>query len=64
MDPEANLLEQHKLATRLVNGIAEMVQTSQLEDDAHRLAELVLALNDWICMGGHLPPAWKEGQAR
>lgn len=54
MDPRANLREQLELARRIVDCNDADV------DDAPRLAELVLALNEWIGMGGFLPPQWTE----
>jgi hypothetical protein len=57
MDPDANLKEQLELA----RSIAE--QDPQSITEASRLAELVLALNEWITGGGFLPSAWKGEQA-
>lgn len=51
MDPNANLKEQVKLATLLVDD-------ENASDDATRLAELVLSLDEWIRKGGFLPQAW------
>ena len=42
MDPNANLLEQLRLAS----------------NQGGRLAELVIALDDWIARGGFLPTRW------
>lgn len=53
MDPNANLKEQIELACKL--------QDYERDDDASdvcRLAELVLALNEWISKGGFLPAKW------
>lgn len=52
MDPEANMEEQVELATtilRLVDGDLDPTV------EAARLAELVLAMNDWISRGGVMP---------
>lgn len=46
MDPNANLREQRKLAEKLAAG---ELWTS---GEAERLAELVLALDEWIRSGG------------
>ena len=53
MDPNANLIEQRTLAARLASGNAVN------EDDAMRLGELVLALDEWIGRGGFLPASWE-----
>ena len=53
MDPNANLSEQLELAKAIV-------ATDHPEpEDAERLAELVLALDDWITRGGFLPDSWR-----
>lgn len=51
MDPNANLTEALSLAHTIVEDDDE-------SSDATRLAELVLALDQWIRMGGFLPGAW------
>lgn len=53
MDPEANYQEMLKLATRLLDSE---------NDDADRLAELVLAMDGWLKRGGFLPKAWAKGR--
>ena len=58
MDPNVNLAEQLKLATSLVdtaNG-----DESLYRHNAFRLAELVLALDEWISRAGALPKRWKK----
>jgi hypothetical protein len=51
MDPTANLTEALQLAADLVEG----------EDpDAARLAELVIALDEWLRRGGFLPVPWQR----
>ena len=50
MDPDANLRAQLLIAQRIVDASPGL--------DAERLAELVLALHDWITCGGFLPAAW------
>lgn len=52
MDPNANLKEQLELAEKL--------QRTHAIDDCQRLAELVLALNEWIEQGGFLPESWSK----
>lgn len=56
MDPNANLQEQLELAARMLDEESEHIDTG----DAVRLAELVLALNDWILGGGFLPRRWAQ----
>ena len=54
MDPDANLAAQHRIANRLVE--------QDVPDPAEvlHLAELVIALDDWIKAGGFLPAAWRK----
>jgi hypothetical protein len=58
MDPNANLQEQLRLAERIVEDGESGMGASTLHAD--RLAELVLALNEWISNGGFLPEAWRK----
>jgi hypothetical protein len=53
MDPNANLEQQRFIAARLVE--AENPDPA----DVQRLAELVLALDEWIKRGGFLPKDWQ-----
>lgn len=55
MDPTANLKEQLELAQGWET-------SNQHPDDAQRLAELVIALHDWISKGGFLPAQWTKGK--
>ncbi len=50
MDPEANLAEQREIAQRILHASAS-------PQDAERLAELVLALDEWRTRGGYDPYA-------
>jgi hypothetical protein len=50
MDPNANLAEQLQIARRLSEG--------HESPQAERLADLVIALDEWIRIGGFLPDAW------
>lgn len=52
MDPTANLEEQLRLAKRIQDGVADGWAPD-------RLAELVLAPNEWIIGGGFLPRQWQ-----
>lgn len=56
MDPSANLTEQLKIAARIQ--AANVTDDDCLVNDAERLADLVLALDEWICKGGFLPERW------
>ena len=68
MDPNANLQEQLELAREMQaiedasddegNLAQEQVDDYQLK--AGRLADLMLALNEWITKGGFLPSAWER----
>jgi len=54
MDPDANLSEQRRIAEQIVeNGAIDA-------DRAERLAELVLALDEWLKKGGFLPARWQR----
>ena len=56
MDPNTNLAEQIELAAAL----QQAWDSNELLDpgDVTRLADLVLALNEWIAKDGFLPTAW------
>jgi hypothetical protein len=56
MDPNANRAEQLRLASRLVESFDN--ERPIREDDAARLAELVIALDEWISGEGFPPDAW------
>ena len=60
MDPNANLYEQIKCATRIMH--AADTAGDAVSDDAYRLAELVTALDGWIRKGGFLPTQWERGK--
>jgi proline dehydrogenase len=56
MDPNSNLAEQLELAEKL---IAEYDRNYHVdEEEADRLAELVIALDEWLRKGGFLPCPW------
>lgn len=61
MDPNANVEEQRRLAARL-NDHAQTVACActRCVADAARLAELVVALDGWLCSGGFLPRTWER----
>lgn len=56
MDPDYNLFEQREIGKRLVDAAAGKVGSP----DATRLAELVLALDEWLSNGGALPSDWDD----
>ena len=62
MDPDENLKEQLALSKRIEKWFERGGEehAAQIGDDAARLAELVLALDEWIRRGGFLPRAWKK----
>ena len=53
MDPDANLAEQLQLAKKMQE--LDDADSPVSQDDAQRLAELVIALHDWIAAGGFWP---------
>jgi D-alanyl-D-alanine dipeptidase len=52
VDPNANLNEQIEIAQRMSEG-------KERTGDASRLADLVLALDDWMRRGGFVPRRWE-----
>lgn len=68
MDPNANIAEQTEVAATIMrlwdtypdNGDKAHAIDEQIAYEGMRLAELVLALNDWIVKGGFLPDIWKR----
>lgn len=67
MDPTANLKEQVEVALDIVrtwddcnaDGTLTREMQEHVADQANRLAELVIALDEWIKRGGFLPAAWQ-----
>jgi hypothetical protein len=57
MDPDANLKEQLEISREF---FSETVPFAYRQEKAERLAELVLALNEWIEKGGFLPSKWHK----
>jgi hypothetical protein len=53
MDPTENLSEQLDLAKIIVGRLPF------LDSDGERLADLVLALDEWLRQGGALPEPWR-----
>jgi hypothetical protein len=58
MDPNANLKEQLELAKAMIVAYEDSESNGIDQDDANRLAELVLALHEWLGNGGFKPQAW------
>jgi hypothetical protein len=58
MDPDANLKEQRSLAAKLLYETENDKPPS--DADVHRLAELVIALDEWISRGGFYPKDWTK----
>lgn len=59
MDPDANLEEQRHLAEFVLAGGEH---DADAWDAAQRLAELVLALDEWVRKGGALPREWRQNK--
>jgi len=57
MDPHANLREQRELARRIQQAENNEDPAYNVGEDADRLAELVLALDEWRTKGGFDPYA-------
>jgi hypothetical protein len=64
MDPSANLREQLHLAVSITKANEGEDGGSIDVVDACRLAELVLALDQWVCRGGFLPQRWQIERAK
>lgn len=61
MDPDANLKEQLDLARRIIRILDDSAYAfAPVPAQAARLAELVLALDEWIVRGGFLPSRWRR----
>ena len=58
MDPDANLEEQLSIARSIFLEDPDR-NIENLSEEAIRLAELVLSLDEWIRKGGFLPASWR-----
>jgi len=58
MDPNANLKEMLELAATIQEAYEDEDGNGVDQDDANRLAELVLAMHEWLGHGGFKPNAW------
>jgi hypothetical protein len=64
VDPDANLDEQLDLTRAILSeDETAAARWGSKEEQAHRLAELIHALDGWIRGGGFLPKAWTEGKS-
>jgi hypothetical protein len=59
MDPNANLTEQLNLARAMVKSYDAPDGNGIDQDDSNRLAELVIALDQWLVKGGFKPTRWE-----
>ena len=57
MDPDANLNEQLELATKILEA-STPAERDEAFEDAGRLAELVISMNEWLTHQGFLPKVW------
>jgi len=57
VDPDANIEEQLKLAERINDP-----NRTWSNEDACRLAELVVALDEWLADGNFVPGRWRHGR--
>lgn len=64
MDPNANIREQRELAARLIERIEACDADFNIEENASRLAELVVALDEWRTKGGFAPAPSRESDLR
>ena len=58
MDPNANLQEQRRLAMGIIERSDKGLPA--IEIYAVRLAELALAMDEWLANGGFLPGKWER----
>lgn len=56
MDPNENLRQQLAISTRILQ--QEALPDVEQSPDVVRLAELVIALNEWMEKGGFCPARW------
>ncbi len=61
MDPDANIQEQLEIAYGIIEGSPALVaRYGSIEEQASRLAELVVALDQWLLGYGFLPNRWRR----
>ena len=64
MDPNSNLIEQLAIARQIVADVDAEQPAFDWPFNAVRMAELVIALDEWIRKGGFLPDGWSKGGKR
>jgi len=63
MDPNANLERCRRLAKRLIEQEENQRRAGDNHDTGgYELAELFVALDEWISRGGFLPRAWTRNE--
>lgn len=68
MDPNANLKEQLHLAGKMITfppldqAGPGPYKAMEFQADAVRLAELTIALHQWLINGGFLPTEWEKNR--
>lgn len=63
MDPNANLVEQRRLAGFIKTEMErDEPNLKAVQEASERLAELVEALDEWLANGGFLPQEWQAGR--
>lgn len=62
MDPNVNLAEQRSIARCLLDmhDSGNVLDAGEIEENAIMLADLVIALDEWITKGGFLPTTWRK----
>lgn len=58
MDPNEALAEALRLAKKIAEDYADMDGNGVNQEDANRLAELLIELDEWVQKGGFLPFRW------
>lgn len=62
IDPTANLEEQLQLSKQILSDAeTENATVEALQEDLIELAQLVVALDDWLRKEGALPKQWQNG---
>ena len=70
MDPDANLIEQRRIAARILTlqdsaddaGVLTLQAQTELVQLSERAAELITGLDQWLSAGGFLPAPWQKGR--
>jgi len=59
MDPDKNLKEMLDIAIAIADGDTDVCGELDFDACANRLAELVIAMHEWMIGGGFPPDLWK-----